>query len=567
MTSVRFDRYPRFPELTQWLHELADEHPDLVELTSIGTSFEGRDLWLATVTNRATGPHDEKPAVWLDGNIHAREVTASVAMLHLVHHLCTGYGSDERITHALDRRTFYVLPRMNPDGAEVALAEVPRFVRSTTRPWPRADQLDGLVRGDVDLDGRALQMRIADPNGTWVPCAADPRLLVPRAPDDLGSGPAYRLLPEGRVHGYDGITVAPAPPLAGIDSNRNFPIGWRRFPEGSFAPQGNGDYPTSEPEVRAVVQAVVDRPNIVAYFAHHTYSGVHLRPYGDRADDAFPTVDLWTYDELGRHLTSITGYPHIGVWNDFRYDPKDVISGVGDDWAYDQRGLFAWTTELWSALRAAGLDDAHPIEWFRDHPLDEELQLLAWVDEHAPDGYVDWYRFDHPELGPVELGGWNHAAVFDNPPVAFLEAEVAPQSDAAVFVALVAPELRHRETRVERVGDDAWRVRVVVENTGWLPTQVTEQAVRQRVTTPIEARLTLADGTSLVSGSERIELGQLAGRVLRHSSVGMFQVPNDATADRAVAEWIVRGPAGARLDVEVRQPRAGVVRAEVTLAE
>lgn len=566
MTSVRFDRYPRYQELTEWLHELAEEHPGLVELTSVGRSHEGRDLWLATVTNRATGPHHEKPAVWLDGNIHAREVTASVALLHLVHHLCTGHGVDERVTRAVDTRTFYVLPRMNPDGAELALAEVPRIVRSTTRAWPREDQLDGLVAADVDLDGRELQMRIPDPNGTWMPCPGEPRLLVPRPPDHDGSGPTYRLLREGRVQGYDGVQVPLAPPLAGIDSNRNFPLNWRRFPAGSFSPSGNGDFPTSEPEVRAVVQAVVDRPNLVAYFAHHTYSGVHLRPYGDRADDAFPTVDLRTYDELGRHLTAITGYPQIGVWSDFRYDPKEGISGVGDDWAYDQRGLFAWTTELWNALRAAGLADAHPIEWFRDHPRDEELQLLAWVDEHAPDGYVDWYPYEHPELGPLELGGWHHAAVFENPPVHLLEAEVAPHSEAAVFVALVAPQLRHRDTIVEPAGDGAWRVRVVVENAGWLPTQVTQQALDQRVATPIEARLTRPDGVEVVTGTDRVPLGQLAGRVLRNSSIGLFAPPHDGTADRGVAEWVLRGPRGAVVQVEVAQPRAGVVRVDVPLA-
>jgi hypothetical protein len=556
MSSIRFDRYPRFRELTEWLHELADAQPDLVALESIGRSHEGRELWLATVTNRATGPHGEKPAVWLDGNIHASEVTASVALLHLVHHLCTRHGTDERVTRAVDTRTFYVLPRVNPDGAELALGEVPFVVRSTTRPWPHAEQLPGLVPGDVDHDGRSLQMRVADPNGTWVPLASDPRLLVPREPDAAATDHAYRLLPEGRVHGYDGVSVPAAPPLAGIDANRNFPIEWRRFPTGTVTRSGNGDFPASEPEVRAVVQAVVDRPNIGAYFAYHTFSGVHLRPYGDRGDDAFPTVDLRTYDELGRRHTGITGYPHVGVYDGFRYDPKDTITGVADDWAYDQRGLFAWTTEFWSALRAAGIEDPH---------LDDELRLLAWVDEHVPGGYVDWYPFEHPELGPVELGGWHEAAVFRNPPPHLLEAEVAPHSDLAVFQALVAPELHHRDTLVEPAGDGAWRVRVVVENAGWLPTQVTEKAVEQRVVTPIEARVTLPAGASLVTGRERIELGQLAGRALRRSAIGTFAARNDTTADRAVAEWLVRAPSGTVLAVEVRQPRAGVVRVEVEL--
>jgi hypothetical protein len=560
-----YDRYPRFDELTDHLRRLAADHPELVELSVLGRSHEGRELWLATVTNAATGAHDTKPAVWLDGNIHASEVTASVALLHLVEHLCTGHGTDEEVTRAVDTRTFYVVPRVNPDGAELALGEVPFVVRSTTRPWPRNEQQDGHVTGDIDHDGRSLQMRIVDRNGTWKRCPAAPELLVPREPDEDGPGPYYRLLREGRVHGYDGVSIPIAPPLAGIDSNRNFPFEWRRFPEGSFAPSGHGDYPTSEPEVRAVVQGVVDRPNIGVYFAYHTFSGVILRPYSDRSDDAFPSVDKWIYDELGGRATAITGYPHLGVHEGFRYDPQDVITGVADDWAYHHRGLFAWTTEFWNPLRAAGIEDAHPIEWYRDHSLDEELQLLAWVHDHVPDGYVDWYPFDHPDLGPVELGGWHAAAVFRNPPPDMLEAEVAPHSELAVSTALVSPLLAVRSASVEALGDETWLVEVVVENRGWLPTNVTQRAVDVRVAEPVRATLRLPDGARLVHGVAEIDLGQLEGRALRRSSIGMFATPNDGTGDRGVARWIVRAQAGTELPFEARQPRAGVVRGSVRL--
>ena len=46
--------------------------------------------------------------------------------------------------------------------------------------------------------------------------------------------------------------------------------------------------------------------------------------------------------------------------------------------------------------------------------------MLRWVDEHAPDQYVDWYPFEHPQLGPVELGGWHHLGIWTNPPPSML---------------------------------------------------------------------------------------------------------------------------------------------------
>ena len=136
MADIRFDRYYRYADLTRLLQELAAEHPNLLRVDTIGRSFEGRDIWLATLTNTATGPDGEKPALWVDGNIHATEVTGSMACLYLIRHLVTRHAAHPEVKRCLDTRVFYVCPRLNPDGAEWALADVPRLIRSSTRPYP-----------------------------------------------------------------------------------------------------------------------------------------------------------------------------------------------------------------------------------------------------------------------------------------------------------------------------------------------------------------------------------------------------------------------------------------------
>ena len=562
MPEISYDRYPDFDELTGWLQSFAAEYPDLVQLESIGHSFEGRDLWLLTVTNHAVGVPAEKPAIWIDGNIHASEVTASVAIVHLLDRLTTGHGTDADITRALDTRTVYLLPRVNPDGAELALAERPGFVRGSVHAWPTPDQRPGLVAEDLDHDGRILQMRVEDPNGAWKPYQADPRLLVAREPDEDGGGPYYRLLSEGMIHDYDGARVPTAPDRAGIDPNRQFPYQWERKVDG---PWDAGEYPGSEPEIAALLRAVTDRKNICVYLAYHTFSGVHIRAYSDQPDEAMAADDLWTYQALGDIAEELTGYPSISGYHDFRYHPKSVIRGVGTDWAYDHLGVYSWTTEFWNALAAAGLDDAHPLEWYRTHPLDEELQLLAWVDDNVPGGYVDWYDHDHPQLGAVELGGWNSELVFRNPPSHLLADEIEPHSTLAIRLALSSPLLRHRETIVGALGDDTWRVRVVVENAGWMTTAVTDRAKESGYVQPMVARIELPADASLAMGTERIELGQLAGRALKQNAVRSFSVSSDGTDDRTVAEWIVQGAAGSVCPVEVVHDRAGAVRTDVIL--
>lgn len=73
MPDVQFNKYYRYQDLTSILHSYAEEFPHLIRIESIGKSYESRDLWLLTVTNFATGSDEEKPALWVDGNIHAVE--------------------------------------------------------------------------------------------------------------------------------------------------------------------------------------------------------------------------------------------------------------------------------------------------------------------------------------------------------------------------------------------------------------------------------------------------------------------------------------------------------------
>jgi murein tripeptide amidase MpaA len=554
-----FDRFYGYDELTETLQGWADERPELYALESIGKSHEGRDIWLAAITNTETGPALEKPALLIEANIHAVEVTGATAALYLINRLLSEYGGDERITRVLDTRAFYVVPRLNPDGAELALAERPRFIRSSTRPWPLVEELDGLYEEDLDGDGRILMMRIRDLNGSWKAHSEEPRLMVRRDPDEEG-GEYFRMLWEGRIRNYDGVTIKIAPPLEGLDLNRNFPMEWAVEAE----QRGAGPYPTSEPEIRAMVQAIVERPNITAHLAYHTFSGVHLRPYSSYPDDYYPTNDLRAYKLLGEKATEITGYPAVSIFHDFKYDPKQTVKGGANDWLYDHLGIYSWTTEFWSPQREAGIEDYQYIEWMRDHPLEDDLKLIRWSDEQLDGkGYVDWYAFDHDQLGEVELGGWDLMYAWANVPPQFLEREIAPHSELAIWHLLVSPRLEILSLDAEELGEGSWLVRLVVHNTGWLPTSVSDKAVERKAVRPLEVEITLPEAARLHGGEKKVELGQLDGRVHRRSL--LWWASDDATSDRAKAEWVVEAPAGSVAQVEARHQRAGIVRRELTL--
>jgi murein tripeptide amidase MpaA len=236
----RFDQFYRHAELTRLLQDVAAAAPRLASLSSLGRSHEGREIWLLTITNRETGADTDKPAFWIDGNIHAAELTACTACLYWMHQLVSGYDSDAGIRQLLDTRVVYIAPRLNPDGAELALADRPRHIRSSTRPYPYdEDPVDGLTIEDVDGDGRVLSMRIPDPHGPYKKHAADPRLMVPRDPGEFG-GEYYRVIPEGTLKNFDGLTITANPDREGLDLNRNFPAYWRQ----EFEQVGAGPYPS-----------------------------------------------------------------------------------------------------------------------------------------------------------------------------------------------------------------------------------------------------------------------------------------------------------------------------------
>ncbi|MFL6020630.1 MAG: M14 family metallopeptidase [Gaiellaceae bacterium] len=559
MRAVSYDHFYAYDELTETLHAWAEEAPKLCSVESMGKSYEGRDIWLVTVTNSDTGPHNEKPGFLVEANIHSMEWTGCTAALHLLHKLLSGHGQDELVTRALDTRAFYVIPRLNPDGAERGLQER-RFIRSSVRPYPREEPEDGLRVEDLDGDGRVLDMRVEDPAGAWRPHPDERTLLIRREPVDTSDdGPFYRLLTEGRVVNYDGVTIKIPVPLEGLDLNRNFPAEWQ--PE--HEQRGAGPYPTSEPEVRAMVQAVTDRPNITGHIAYHTFSGVHLRPYAGRPDDDFPTQDLRAYQIIGARGTELTGYPAVSVFHDFKYDPKQTIKGGAHDWMYDHLGVFSWTTEFWSPQRQAGLKDYHFTDWVREHPVEDDLALIKWSRKNYPDAYVEWYEYEHPELGKVELGGWDIINYWFNVPFDRLEQEIEPHSDWAIFHALISPLLEERSLDVEQLGEDTFLVRYVVQNTGWLPTNVTEKALQRKTVRDLEVEVELPEGARVIAGEVKTELGQLNGRVDKRSTT--WWMNDESTKELAKLEWVIEAPAGTEIRLEARHQRAGTLRRTVTL--
>jgi hypothetical protein len=554
-SEIRFDRYYTFEELTEALQRLAAAHPELATLRSLGTSHRGRDVWLMELTNPATGPGAHKPGYYLDGQIHAEEHATSMVALYAIHYLLSRYRRDERVTRLLDEQVFYVIPRINPDGAELSLVPPYHLWCGNGRHLPGSDRVAGLKTADVDGDGFIVSMRVRDPKGEWKKSALDERLMVQREPGEEGSE-YYRLYPEGFIEGFDGVHVEIEKPFDG-NMNRNFPAGWDRREYGA------GELPLSEPETAAVARFILDHPNIAGMNSYHTHGGIILRPSMTLADDAMSPRDLALYQALGKVGTRLTGYPTISIFEEFTPDKSAPRRGGLMDWTYEAMGIPSFATEVWDVETQAGVEKT---AYYNLHPRTEEAQLKVfhWVLEHLGEhGFRPWRRFDHPQLGEVEVGGMVYIWTYRNPPPALLEGLCHDNVLFNLEHAAAAPRVRVERVTAERLAAGLYRVRAVVGNHGYLPTNLTDVAVERNVAKSVTVALELR-GAELVMNPRVVPLGHLAGRNERAFPWSPWGPAWSATTK--AAEWLVQAadPAAADVRVVAVSERAG--RHEVRLA-
>lgn len=560
LPTYRADHYHTYDELTGWLRALCAARPGYFSLEQIGTSPEGRAIWVVTAADRAAGAPDERPAYWIDGNTHASELMGSAAALYTLDYLARN-AETPAVAELLRTRTLYIAPRINPDGAEFVL-RTGHALRSAPRLWPDATEPPGFIAQDVDGDGEVLQMRVPAPDGAWKISGLDNRLLVPRAPWDM-QGTFFHVYTEGvfdEAAWADGHRPGGQSPY-GLDFNRNYPVRW----EPEHKQRGAGAYPLSEPETRAVVDFFEAHRNIGGALSYHTFSGVLLRPFSDRPDEDMPALDRATFARLGARCEELTGFPCKSTYHDFCYDRSNLTRGVFDDWAYEHYGVHAYTMELWSPWRQAGLDFSDDmLRFFFRRTEQDDLAMLHWNDRALGGrAFVDWRAVEHPQLGAVEIGGWRWLTSWRNAPPELLAAECHPACLFSLDHARALPQPSLKLT-AQALGADLWRVEALCHNGGYLPTYITAMAKQHGIVRPLHLVASASGGAKIVEGKRHQRVGHLEGHAtITAAAPSSFFAQGAPRAHEARHAWIVRGPG--ELTVRWWGDRIGAIERAVRL--
>ncbi|XP_071353378.1 carboxypeptidase D [Trachinotus anak] len=117
-TVETYDKYYNYVELTGRLQSLARKYPHIANLSSIGQSAEGRELWVMRITNNPDVDSPGKPKFKYVGNMHGDETVSRQVLVYLVENLLSKYGEEPRIAQLVNTTDIYIMPSMNPDGFE-----------------------------------------------------------------------------------------------------------------------------------------------------------------------------------------------------------------------------------------------------------------------------------------------------------------------------------------------------------------------------------------------------------------------------------------------------------------
>ena len=557
--EIPWNRFYDYDELLAHFDRVQAAFPALVTHEVIGRSVENRELRVYTVNDARTGPANEKPAMWIDGNVHGNEVQGGEAALYALWYLCENAAGNPEVAELLRDAAFHLLPAQNPDGRAHWFQRAHNASSSRTGVFPTDDDDDGRFdedpADDLDGDGHITQMRKHVPGqGTHRQDPDDPRFLVPVPANDDGRRGDWILLgEEGRDDDGDGRINEDDP--GGYDMNRAWPSSWA--PE--YVQFGAGPYPLFWPETRAVASFIQRRPNIAAVQSFHNAGGMILRGPGTESFGEYPSDDLRAYDELGRDGEKMLPfYKYMVIWKDLY-----TVWGGFVNWTYEGLGIVSFTNELWNddqyfqidALGAeagksrSGLAGDRRRQWF-----DDKLLMGA--------GYVDWKPFDHPLYGKVEIGGFKKD-VGRVPPTFMIEEMLHRNALFCLAHAKAMPKLVFDDVQVTELGDGVKAVDLLVRNLHVIPSR-TAMAARSKVGQP-DAITIEGSGLAVVAGGfrtdrfrpERIELQEHEPqRLLRERGVG--------ARGEVRVRWLVRGKAD-KVVVSYTGEKVRTVRVEVKL--
>ena len=111
-----WDSYPTYTEYVSTMNDFVTNYPTLCTLEVIGTTTNGRNLYVLKISDNASIDEAE-PEFFFTSSMHGDEIAGFPLMIHLIDELLSNYGTDSEITNLVNSTEIFINPSANPDGS------------------------------------------------------------------------------------------------------------------------------------------------------------------------------------------------------------------------------------------------------------------------------------------------------------------------------------------------------------------------------------------------------------------------------------------------------------------
>ncbi|GAA0522283.1 carboxypeptidase T [Paractinoplanes deccanensis] len=113
--------YHNYSEMVAEVNRVVAAYPAIASKRVIGKSYENRDIVAVKISDNV-GTDENEPEVLYDANHHAREHLTVEMALYVLNLYTSSYASDSRVRTIVNSREIWIVPSVNPDGAEYDIA-------------------------------------------------------------------------------------------------------------------------------------------------------------------------------------------------------------------------------------------------------------------------------------------------------------------------------------------------------------------------------------------------------------------------------------------------------------
>ncbi len=358
--DLKFTQYFNYDTMTTELYNIANNHSEIAVLYSIGTTYEGRDIWAMKISDNPHEYEEEEPEVLFTGAHHGREWASYEVPLYLLYYLVDNYkccptdndgdglinedvfdGEDNdgdglidedeeeaRISWLIDNRQIWFVPIVNPDGVSFAHSQREAGGLSDENLWrknrePNKNPVTGEDYpehlGGNDMWGTDLNRNYGFHWGELgYQGYADPSREDYIGPLDKTDEDNDRRVNEDKMDNIDNDG------------------------DGRIDEDTRGGFSTAETKA---IKRLVEEHNFVIAMNFHTYGGKIYWPWVWTLE-LTPDEDLFAF--LAERMSKFNGYEYrnMSERQQDQLSRHPPVDGDSNDWMYGKHKILAYTIEV-----------------------------------------------------------------------------------------------------------------------------------------------------------------------------------------------------------------------------